>query len=111
MVNPLRRLYESGFHGVPIKLLEYMAASRPIISTDMPNLREVLGPSALMVPEGSIEGWTGSLITLASDADLREKLGRAGPERLVERGYTWRENARRVYAFCNNILGTIGEGG
>jgi glycosyltransferase involved in cell wall biosynthesis len=111
LVNPLRKLYAAGFHGVPIKLLEYMAAGRPIISTDMPNLRDVLGDSATMVPEGSVEGWAEALTGLATDADLRERLGRAGPERLVEQGYTWQENARIVHSFCSRILETEEEGG
>ncbi len=111
LVNPLRMLYESGFHGVPIKLLEYMAAGRPIISTDMPNLREVLGGSALMVKEGSPEEWVGALTNLATDVDLREQLGRVGPERLVDKGFTWRDNARIVHTFCRKILDNTGEGG
>ncbi len=111
LVNPLRKLYESAFHGVPIKLLEYLAAGRPIISTDMPNLREVLGPAALMVPEGDPEEWARALTGLATDSTLRNQLGRSGPTHLVEMGFTWRDNARIVHSFSKMILDTTRESG
>jgi glycosyltransferase involved in cell wall biosynthesis len=103
-VNPLIRMYRDIFHGVPIKLLEYMAAGKPIISTDMPSVRDVLGEAALLVPEGDQEAWKNALLSLGSDRDLRERIGGAGPVRLESQGYTWRENARAVFEFCQGIL-------
>lgn len=82
----------------PLKLHEYMAARLPVLAPDQPNLREVLtdGENALLLPPADGEALGDAVSRLALDADLRERLARAGRETIVERDMTWRGNARRV---------------
>jgi glycosyltransferase involved in cell wall biosynthesis len=80
----------------PLKLFEYMSASRPIVASDLDVLREVVDESCAMfaAPEDPAE-WAARLERLADDPALRVRLGRAARERF-ERHYSWRERARRV---------------
>lgn len=103
-VNPMRQVYEEAFIGVPIKMFEYMASKLPTISTDMPNLRQLLNNSAIFVSPGSASGWRDALIRLAKDKKLRQHKGNAAFEQLIKRGYTWEENARKVFEYCRHIL-------
>lgn len=102
--SPMRQVYEEGFIGVPIKMFEYMASKLPIISTDMPNLRELLNDSAIFVsPTREVE-WRDAIITLAQNDKLRQQKGKEAFEHLIKCGYTWEENARKVFEYCQDIL-------
>ena len=104
-VNPMKKLYKDGFHGAPIKMFEYMAARKPIISTDFKSLRHLLGEAAIFVAPGSELGWRDALILLAQDKRVRQEKGNQAFEHLVKCGYTWKENARQVFEYCRDILG------
>ena len=104
MANPMQQVYDEGFVGVPIKMFEYMAAKRPIISTDMPNLRQLLDESAIFVSPARAEEWRDAIIRLATDEELRRKKGEEAFARLKECRYTWEENARKIFEFCREIV-------
>jgi glycosyltransferase involved in cell wall biosynthesis len=78
----------------PMKMFEYMAAGRAILSSDLPVLHEVLDEStAVFCPPDDLNAWVNALIGLLSDEGRRQKLGeaaRAGVEK-----YTWLERARK----------------
>ena len=81
----------------PLKMFEYMATSKPIISSDLPVQREVLrnGENALLVPPDDLEAWKLALLRLIDDAALRRKLG-ANARADFEREYTWGSRAAKV---------------
>lgn len=81
----------------PLKLFEYMATGLPIVSSDLPVLREVLAHerNALLVPPDDPEAWVTALRRLADDAGLRHRLGEAARCEQRQR-YTWAARAERV---------------
>lgn len=81
----------------PLKLFEYMAAERPIVTSDLPVLREVVrdGETALLCPPGDTEVYATALRRLAADPELRARIGSASRE-LLEGEYTWEMRAQRV---------------
>lgn len=89
-------------YACPMKILEYMAAGRPIVAPGSANVRELLthGETGWLCPgeepEPSAEELKTGVLALARDPELRRRLGRAARQRIFERGYLWEENARRV---------------
>lgn len=88
-------------YACPMKIIEYMAAGRAIVGPGSDNVRELLtdGETALLCPGGPnpcTEDLRDAVLKLACDPELRTRLGLAARERLLERGYLWEENARRV---------------
>ncbi len=83
----------------PVKLFEYMAAGRAILSSDLPVLHEVLDEhNAILVPpppEGE-PAWYAALERLAALPELRQRLS-AQARRDVER-YPWIERAKKSLA-------------
>lgn len=81
----------------PLKIFEYMASGRPIVSSDLPVLREVLedGRNALLCPPDDIETWVQSLERLRDDPELSRRLARAALNDLRE-NYTWNRRAETV---------------
>lgn len=81
----------------PLKIFEYMAEGKAIVSSDLPVLREVLvdGSNALLRGPEDVAGWAEGLSTLAADARLRSRIGAQGKRDLLER-YTWNQRARAI---------------
>lgn len=84
----------------PLKMFEYMAAGRLILSSDHPVLREVLSSeNAVLLPPEDLDGWRAALERARSEPAWRGALARQA-RRDVER-YTWRRRCRRVLASCD----------
>lgn len=71
--------HDDKFVGSPIKLFEYMASGRPIVASDMAQLRTVLDHdrTALMVPPSNPTAIAEALVRLHDDPPLRDRLGAA----------------------------------
>ncbi len=81
----------------PMKVFEYFAAKRAIISSDLPVLREVMNESnALLVPPEDVQAWHSALQKLLSDSALRNKLAERAA--LDARKYSWRQRAQNALA-------------
>lgn len=83
----------------PMKMFEYMGTGLPIISSDLPALREVLtdGENALLVPAAAPAAWIAALDRLVGDPVLARGLG-ATAHRAYAEEYTWTERGRRILA-------------
>jgi len=83
----------SRLEGIPLALLEAMAAERPVVATRVGGIPEVVvdGVSGLLVPPDSPEQLRAALARIRADADLASRLGLAG-RRTVEQTY----NAKRM---------------
>jgi glycosyltransferase involved in cell wall biosynthesis len=84
----------------PLKMFEYMAAGKAIISSDLPVLREILvdQQNALLVAPDDADGWVQAVRELQADHQLRSRLGASARSELLER-YTWAARARTIVEF------------
>lgn len=66
--------------GVPVVLMEAMAAGRPVIATQVAGVSELVetGVNGLIVSPGHEDALVEALKTLALDSDLRSEMGQAG---------------------------------
>jgi glycosyltransferase involved in cell wall biosynthesis len=79
----------------PMKMFEYMAAGRAILTSDLPVLHEVLDESmAVFCPLEEEGAWETALVRLLADEKLRQGLGQSG--RAAVARYSWLERARQV---------------
>ena len=72
--------------GVSIALLEAMAASRPVVATNVGGNPEVMvsNKTGLLVPPGSPGALSEAIIKLLQDKPMREQMGKAGRKRVVQ---------------------------
>jgi glycosyltransferase involved in cell wall biosynthesis len=79
----------------PMKMFEYMACGRAIISSDLPVIREVLNDhNAVLCPPEDLAGWVQALRLLFDNPAVRENLARQAFEDV--QGYTWIERQRKA---------------
>ncbi len=79
----------------PMKLFEYMACERPIISSDLLVLQETLNQeNAILLPPDDIDAWVKTIQELQSDADRRDELARQA--RRDAQQYSWQSRAERI---------------
>jgi glycosyltransferase involved in cell wall biosynthesis len=79
----------------PMKMFEYMASGRAIVSADLPVLREVLHDrNAVFCEPGNVGVWKSAIESLLLDEKKRTALGMQA-RRDVER-FTWEARERRI---------------
>ncbi len=88
----------------PMKMFEYMAAGRAILSSDLPVLHEVLDERMAIfcpldnaeapVPTPQVQAWESALGGLLADEDQRKALGQRA--RAAAEQYSWVKRAQRV---------------
>lgn len=83
----------------PLKMFEYMASGVPIVSSDLPVLREVLRPgeNALLAAPDDAAAWEAALRRLMAEPALGRRLAQEA-RREVAANHTWPQRARRVLA-------------
>jgi glycosyltransferase involved in cell wall biosynthesis len=86
---------DSTSYASPMKMFEYMAAGRAILSSDLPVLHEVLdGRMAIFCPLEASGAWETALGQLLGDEALRKSLGQHA--RAAVEQYSWARRAQRV---------------
>ena len=81
----------------PMKMFEYMATGLPIISSDLPSLREVLQnkKNALLVSPSDPRAWCDALDCLSLDSELACRIGKKAYQDYKDK-YTWGARARKI---------------
>jgi len=90
--------------GTPLKLYNYLAAGRPIVSADQPHTRDLLRheKTALMVPPQDGEAGAQAIRRILNDSALAKRL--ATNARSEAREYTWQERAKKILSFYERRL-------
>jgi glycosyltransferase involved in cell wall biosynthesis len=91
--------------GLPLVILEAMAASLPVVSTDTGATRDVVvdGETGVIVEKQRPAALAAAVRRLAGDAELRVRMGRAGRARYLAE-YTEERCAHRLVALFDTAL-------
>ncbi|MGH9243231.1 MAG: glycosyltransferase family 4 protein [Acidimicrobiales bacterium] len=86
--------HPSRAEGFGLVCLEAMQAGAPVVATDVPAVREVVGGAAVLVPVDDDEALAAALGDLLTDADRRAEFSAAGRDR--GRRFGWERTAATV---------------
>jgi colanic acid/amylovoran biosynthesis glycosyltransferase len=96
-VLPCRVDEEGDKDGIPVVLMEAMARGVPVISGDLPTIRELVkhGETGLLAPPGDTGALASAIEAMIRDVGLRDQLGSRGRE-WVSQEFSARVNAERL---------------
>jgi glycosyltransferase involved in cell wall biosynthesis len=77
-----------GFYFSPLKVAEYMAAGLPVVASRQGDLPITLDGAGILFEPGDGSALAGALLSLASDSDLRLRLGEAARIRAASMSWT-----------------------
>jgi hypothetical protein len=87
----------------PIKLFEYMSAGLPVIASDFPLWRELVGEAGLCVDPLDVEAIAEAIRTLVDDEAAGAAMGRAGRAAVLER-FHWAAAERELLALYQRLF-------
>lgn len=89
----------------PIKVLEYMAAGRPLLASNMPIVRELLREDvdALLFSPSDSDDLARQTIALLNDFELSKRLADSASERALTQ-FTWHESQKKLIKVYDKLL-------
>jgi len=90
----------------PIKVLEYMASSRPLIASNMPIVRELVREDvdALLFSPSDPEDLARKVLMLLNDIELSKRLADSATERALTK-FTWHEAQKKLVKVYEKLSG------
>lgn len=81
----------------PIKVLEYMAAGRPLLASNMPIVRELVREDvdALLFSPNDPDDLARQALVLLNDVELSQRLAESAAERVLTK-FTWHESQKKL---------------
>src|SRR5581483_1740483 len=75
----------SRLEGIPLALLESMAAGVPVVAHNVGGVAEAIDPaSGFLIPFGDVDAFTAAVLRLARDPALRRRMGESGRAHCLE---------------------------
>jgi len=89
----------------PIKVLEYMASSRPLIASNMPIVRELVREDVdgLLFSPNDPEDLARKVLMLLNDVELSKRLADSATERALTK-FTWHESQKKLVKVYEKLL-------
>lgn len=90
---------------IPLKLLEYMAAGRPVVASDLGYIAQIVraGGCGLLAPPGDAGAHAAALRRLLDDPDLARQMGEAG-RAAVRTRYIWEHEGAKLVALYRRLI-------
>ena len=94
--------------GLPLAILEAMAAARPVVATDVGDIPGVVqdGTSGLLVPPGQVKALAAALASLLGAPARAQALGRAGRAAVEER-FAFSSTVRQYQDLYQSMAGAL----
>ena len=93
------------FYYSPVKLFEYMAAGKPVVTTKIGQIAEVVrhGENGFLADPNDLDGMITAILFLIENPAERDRIGRAARKTILHH-HTWKHKAIEWERICNHVL-------
>ncbi|HPN34341.1 MAG TPA: glycosyltransferase family 4 protein [bacterium] len=93
------------FYFSPVKIFEYMAAAKPVVSTRIGQIAELIhsGENGLLCDSGQGPDLAEAVIALARNPEWRRRLGQQA-RATIAAAHTWEHKAKAWQEICSSVL-------
>lgn len=93
------------FYYSPVKIFEYMSSGKPVITTNIGQISEVIknGYNGFLTEPDNIEQILSKLLELLVNPELRSSIGKNARETIIA-NHTWMKKASQLSEICNNVV-------
>lgn len=99
IIIPRQKLNNSIDTILPIKLVEALAASKPIIAIDIPVMREIPGSPIILVPSGNVQSLANAMYSLTMDTKEMEYRSRLSND--SSKSYDIKINIKKIISILS----------
>lgn len=89
--------------GLPRTVLEALSSGVPVVTSDLPQVREVSEEAGLVAPVGDVPALADAMAELLGDEERRRELGDRGRE-LVDERFTWEGTVEQTTAHLQRLV-------
>ena len=89
------------YEGFGLPLVEAMAYGKPLLTSSVASMPEIAGDAAVLVDPLAVDSIADGLLTLARDAELRQRLGAAALARAAE--FDWAQAGRQTLSIFMHV--------
>jgi glycosyltransferase involved in cell wall biosynthesis len=86
----------------PLKIVEYLASGKPIVASNVGEIRKMVGGAGLLVEPGNFNSLAQGIIRLLADKELRNSLSLRARQR-AELKYNWTYTAESLLSAYEKI--------
>jgi glycosyltransferase involved in cell wall biosynthesis len=104
LTNAALFVLPSDLEGLSLALLDAMGAGVCVLTSDIPENREVVQDAGFTFRAGDVDDLTRMLALLASDPEMRAAAGRTEKE-IIRAHYLWPQVARQISAVYEELMG------
>ncbi len=87
----------------PLKIAEYLACGKPVVASDVGEVRDMLGGAGMVTDPDNPEDLAGGIVKLLEDEPLRKRLSLQARKR-AEEIYNWKNTADNLLMKYNDSL-------
>jgi glycosyltransferase involved in cell wall biosynthesis len=95
LIAPFPENEHYSFYMSPMKIFEYMASKRPIVSTKLPSLQEILAGKGILVEPGDARKLATGINEIFDNPKMSEELAEKAYKEVSQK-YTWGSRAKNI---------------
>lgn len=100
LLMPFPHNQHYAFYMSPVKMFEHMAAKRPIVSSDLPSIRDILNKeNAILVEPDNVSALVEAIRMVLENKKMAQEISAKAYQDVQE--HTWQKRAERILHFIN----------